>query len=89
MSVTLVVTAHPGARQNRVELHADGTVAVWVQARPVDGEANAAIERTVAQALGLRARQVMVVAGRTSRQKRLAIEGLSLAELRARLGAQA
>lgn len=81
----VVVTAHPGARQIRVELHADGALSVWVRARPVDGAANAAIERTLAQALGLRPRQVRVVAGHTARQKTIEIDDLSETELRQRL----
>jgi uncharacterized protein YggU (UPF0235/DUF167 family) len=50
----VVVVAHPGARQERVELRADGALAVWVHARPSDGAANTAIERTLAGLLGLR-----------------------------------
>jgi uncharacterized protein YggU (UPF0235/DUF167 family) len=65
--VRVAVIAHPGARQDRVELLEDGSLAVWVRARPIDGEANAAIERTLARALGLRSRQVVVVAGTATR----------------------
>ena len=85
--VQVGVTVHPGTRQNRVALRPDGSLTVWVQARPVEGQANAAVERTVAQALGLRSRQVAVIAGWTSRRKTLAIEGLSVEELQARLPA--
>ncbi len=83
----VVISAHPGARQNRVELQADGSLAVWVRARPVDGQANAAIERALAHALGLRPRQVVIVTGHTARRKIVAIEGLSETQLRQRLDA--
>jgi uncharacterized protein YggU (UPF0235/DUF167 family) len=70
----LSVQAHPGARVERIELVDDDTLGVWVRARAVDGQANAAIERVVAAALRLRPREVRLVAGRTSRRKILEID---------------
>ena len=65
----LIVIAHPGARSERVERLDDGSLAVWTRARPVEGQANAAIQRLVAEALSLRPRQVRVVGGATGRRK--------------------
>ena len=65
----LSVHAHPGARQERVELLDPTTLAVWVRARAVEGQANAAIEQAIASALHLRPREVKVVAGGSSRRK--------------------
>ena len=81
----LDVHAHPGARRERVELLPDGSLEVWVQARPVEGQANAAIERVLASALGLRPRQVALVSGHTSRHKVAQVDLASPDELRARL----
>jgi uncharacterized protein len=65
----LAVAAHPGARVERVELLDDGTLGVWVRPRPIEGRANAAIERAIAAALGLKPRQVEIVDGATSKRK--------------------
>jgi uncharacterized protein YggU (UPF0235/DUF167 family) len=65
----LAVVAHPGARVERVRAVDDETLEVWVRARPVEGQANAAIQRAIAWALGLKPRQVEIVGGATGRRK--------------------
>ena len=81
----LTVSAHPGARSERVEIGADGTLGVWVRARAVEGQANAAIERLLADALGLRPRQVQLVAGGAGRRKIVEIELSDMEAVRSRL----
>jgi uncharacterized protein YggU (UPF0235/DUF167 family) len=83
------VAAHPGARRERVDLLADDVLGVWVRARPVDGQANKAIEVAIASALGLRPHQVRLVVGEISRRKIVEIDAPSLEALRALLQAQA
>jgi uncharacterized protein YggU (UPF0235/DUF167 family) len=85
----VVVIAHTGARQERVEWVEDATLAVWVRARPVEGQANAAIETALAAMLGVRPRQVRIVAGQTSRRKIVEVDISDLDVLRARLVAHA
>lgn len=51
-------------------------LAVRVRAAPVEGEANAALERVIARALGVRASAVQVVRGGRSRLKAVEIEGV-------------
>jgi len=46
-----------------------------VRAAPVEGEANEALRRLVAKALGIAPRQVDVAGGATARLKRLRISG--------------
>ena len=65
----LSIVAHPGARAARVRAIDDQTLEVWVRARPVEGQANAAIEHAIATALGLKPRQVAIVGGATSKRK--------------------
>lgn len=63
----------------------DGVLLVRVGAPPEDGRANAELCAVVAKALGLRARQVTVVVGHTSRDKVVEIDGLTAAEVEVRL----
>ena len=56
-----------------------------VAAPPVEGEANAALVKLVAKALGLPKSALRIVSGETARLKILEIDGLDEAELRARL----
>jgi uncharacterized protein len=65
----LSIVAHPGARVSQVRAIDDDTLEVWVRARPVEGQANAAIEHAIATALGLKPRQVAIVGGATSKRK--------------------
>jgi uncharacterized protein (TIGR00251 family) len=60
-----------------VERMADGrsVLKVRVRAAPSDGEANAALVRLMAKALGVAPRQVNLVAGATARIKRLTVAG--------------
>ena len=80
----LTVQAHPNARIDRLEL-AGNTLRVWVRAPAVDGRANEAIERAIAQAVGLRNRQVRVISGMKSRTKTVELELADVDEFRARL----
>ena len=57
-------------------------IQVRVTAPPVDGEANAALEKLVAKKLGIAKSKVEVVKGETSREKLLEIDGLGEADAR-------
>ena len=72
--ITAAVRAHPGARVEGVALLADGTLDVKVRAPALDGRANEAVSSVLAEALGLRPRQVRLVRGERSREKVFEIE---------------
>jgi uncharacterized protein YggU (UPF0235/DUF167 family) len=55
-----------------------------VAAAPVDGAANAAVTRLVADALGVPPSSVSVVSGATGRRKILGIDGLDRSTIEAR-----
>ena len=58
-----------------------------VRAAPVEGEANAALEKLLAKALGVASSRVNVARGGQSRLKAVEIDGLEPADLHAVLGA--
>ena len=69
----LAVRVTPGARSEGIAIE-DGSVLVKVRARPTDGEANDAVGRLVAKALGIAPSRVALLRGATSREKLLRIE---------------
>ncbi|QCB93002.1 DUF167 domain-containing protein [Cellulomonas shaoxiangyii] len=70
----VAVRVRPGASRTRVGGTYGDRLVVAVTARAVDGAATAATLRAVADALGVRARHVALVAGATSRDKVLEVE---------------
>jgi uncharacterized protein YggU (UPF0235/DUF167 family) len=62
-----------------------GVLRVRVTAPPVEGEANRAVSALVARALGVRPSAVTVARGTRGRDKLIRVEGLSRAEVEARL----
>lgn len=73
------------SRDEIVGWRAPGVLSVRVTAPPVEGEANRAVGALLARALGLRPSAVTVVRGERGRDKLVRVEGLSDAEVHARL----
>lgn len=89
---TLPIRLTPGASSDRIDgwdVDPDGRpiLKVRVRARPVEGEANAALLKLLAKTLNVPKSAVSLERGGQSRVKRIAIEGLSPDEVRARLSA--
>jgi uncharacterized protein (TIGR00251 family) len=78
------VRVTPRARRNALAFE-DGTLRAWLVAPPVEGAANAALLGLLAQRLRLPKRAVALVRGETSREKIVAIEGISAEEFTRRL----
>lgn len=70
----IAVRAHPGASRERAQWDGD-VLHVWVTARAVEGQANAALVRAVARALGVRASAVTLVSGERARDKVVEVDG--------------
>lgn len=88
----LAVKLQPGASVDRIEgweTDPDGqaVLKVRVRARPVDGEANAALISLIARTLDLPKRLVALSRGGRSRLKMIAVDGLSEAVLGDRIKA--
>ena len=75
--VRLSVRVQPRARSNAIAgVHGD-SIRVRLTAPPVDGAANTALTDFLAERLGVPRGAVRIVAGATSRDKVVAIRGLS------------
>lgn len=86
----LPVHLTPGAASDRIDgwdVDADGrpVLKVRVRARPVEGEANAALLKLLAKALGVPKWAVSLGRGGQSRLTMISVAGLSDDDLRARL----
>lgn len=88
----LAVKLAPGAAADRIDgwgADSEGrpVLKVRVRARPFEGEANEALIKLLARALGVPKSAVAIQRGSQSRTKILTVEGLSEPELKARLTA--
>jgi hypothetical protein len=85
----LVLAVRVLPRSSRTEAAGvrDGALKIRITAPPVEGQANEACLRFLAEALGVRKSQVALTAGSTGRNKAFAISGLGRRELEERLAA--
>jgi uncharacterized protein (TIGR00251 family) len=81
----LAVRVQPRAKRDEVVGERAGAVVVRVAAPPVDGKANLALCRFVAQRAGVARSAVMVIRGASARDKVLRVEGIDADALRAAL----
>lgn len=81
----LEIRLQPRSRRDAVVGVRDGAVLIALQAAPVDGAANAALVRFLAERLNRPRASVTLVRGGTSRTKWIALDGLTVAEARHQL----
>lgn len=84
-AVRFGVHARPRARTSEIVEVKAGLLVVRLAAPPVDGAANAELVATLADALGVPRRSVVLVRGESSRGKLVEVTGLSEDQLRSRL----
>ena len=85
-SVKITVRLQPRARANEIVGERDGTLIVKVTAPPVDGKANDALCRLLARQVGVGRTCVTIARGKSTQEKLVEIEGVSLGELQRKLG---
>ena len=78
-AVLLDVLVQPRASRTRVAGEHDGRVRIQLAAPPVDGEANAALVSFLADALGVKRSDVVILRGETGRRKTVRVSGATAA----------
>jgi len=79
----------PRARRTEISGRRGDAILVRLAAPPVDGAANDALIAFLADGLGIARRQITIARGASTRDKTLAIEGLTRADIARRLGLDA
>ena len=82
--VRIHVRVTPRAGRDEIAGVRDGTLLVRVAAPPVDGAANAAVERLIADAIGIAPSRVRVLTGAGGRRTVVALGDVDAAEVAAR-----
>ena len=75
----------PRASKNQIQGVLGDALKIRLQAPPVDGKANEALVRFLADTLSIPARSISLLSGETGRNKRLLLMGLNEEDARARL----
>lgn len=83
----ITVKVHPRARRTRISGKLGDAYKLDLAAPPVDGKANEACVRFLAEAVGVSASRVRIVLGLTSRTKVIEIEGVTQEALEGKLRA--
>ena len=81
--VRIAVHVQPRASRSEIIGQHGAALKVRLQAPPVDGAANEALVRLLADSLGVSQRSVRVVSGATSRAKTVEVDGTTEAAVRA------
>ena len=83
--VILHVKVIPNASRNQMEGLHGGALKIRLSAPPVDGKANEILVRILADQLGCHKRDIQLIRGQTARHKVLAIQGMTMDAVAAKL----
>ncbi len=84
-STTLQLLIQPRAGSTKVVGEQGDALKIRVAGAPVDGAANATLVRFLAKELGVRSRDIEIIAGSTGRRKLVRVEGVPATDVAARL----
>jgi uncharacterized protein (TIGR00251 family) len=73
----LSLNIQPRAKRTEVVGRHDNTIKIRLRAPPVDGAANRELISFISSRLGISRSAIAIVSGRTSRRKRVSIQGVS------------
>lgn len=79
--VFIKVRVQPRSSKNQVEGVVNGAVKIRLNSPPVDGAANAALIELLSKLLNIRKSAISIANGEKSRDKRVFVEGASLAQV--------
>ncbi len=79
--VVLSLHCQPGAKASRVVGLHDERLKIQLQAPPLENRANEALVAWLAEQLGVPRKQIDLLTGQTSRQKRVLVRGATLKEV--------
>ena len=83
---TIAFQIQPRAKRTEVVGWHDAAIKVRLRAPPVDGAANDELVRFLASHTGVPRSAITIVSGRTSRRKRIALEGVTESDVLRALG---
>jgi uncharacterized protein (TIGR00251 family) len=70
------VSVKTSSRNNRIAGAENGLLKIEVSAPPVEGKANTAVTKLIAQSLDIAPSRVSIVSGSKSKKKRIAVSGI-------------
>ncbi len=79
--VTVAVKLKPGAKTNKIEIKDDGSLAISVTSRPVEGKANRHLITVLSKTLRIPKSSCSIIHGEKSRNKVIAIEGMNTEDI--------
>ncbi|HNY65906.1 MAG TPA: DUF167 domain-containing protein [Deltaproteobacteria bacterium] len=82
----LVCRVHPNARKDAIEGVREDQLGIRLNAPPVEGKANKALQKFLSGILGIAKTKIEIRAGETGRIKVLALKGITPEEVREKLG---
>jgi len=85
---TFSVKVHPRAKKNAISGEIGDALKLALTAPPVDGAANAACIKFLAEVLDVPRSSITIAAGESSRQKVIRVQAMSAAQVEQRLRAQ-
>lgn len=74
-SISFVIRVIPRASKSEIVGELEGSLKIRISAPPVDGAANDEVVRLLAKAFGVGKSNVLIVAGETSKTKRIRVAG--------------